>query len=454
MNNFKNKNIGILGLGLTGRSAIKFFNKNAINVIGWDDLEVQRNNIVSSKIQILDLQLLKNLKLIDLLFVSPGIKPNHPVIKLAKKNNINITGDLEIFWKKESDNKNSFIIITGSNGKSTVTSLIHHLLICSQKSSIIGGNIGVPVLNLKPKNESNIYVIEASSFQLDLVKDIKPNISILTNLTPDHIDWHGSYKKYISSKENLFVNQDSNDIAIININCNESAKFYNKLKRRKNKPKIIKISLNKKLNNSIYYHTGKIYNNLENKNLLIANVKDLSPLFGLHNIENIMISIAAVLNKGVSHNQIKKYLPIFKGLPYRLELIYKDNNISFINDSKSTNLVSCKVALNCFDNIIWIAGGRRKDDKLEDLKSNIKSIKAGYFIGESAGEFVNYFKNNFVCKNSITIKNALLDAINYSKTLNCHSTILFSPACSSFDQFKNYIERGQKFLEEVNKYKS
>ena len=452
MDNIKNKNIGILGLGLTGRSAIKFFNKNSIKIIGWDDLETVRNNILNKTIDILDLKLLKNLKLIDLLFVSPGIKPNHPVIKLAKKNNINITGDLEIFWEKETKNKNKFIMVTGSNGKSTVTSLIHHLMISSKKNSIIGGNIGVPVLNLEGDNKTNFYVIEASSFQLDLVKNIKPNISILTNLTADHLDWHGSYTKYISSKEKLFLNQDSNDFAIINIDCKESFKFYKRINRRKIKPKIIKISLNKKLNNSIYYHSGKVFNNLYNKDIFIGNIKDLSSLYGSHNIENIIISIAAVLNLGVTHRQIKKYLPKFKGLPHRLELIYEDNNLTYINDSKSTNLVSCKVALNCFDNIIWIAGGRRKDDELEYLKSNIKSIKAGYFIGESAEEFVNYFKNKFFCKNSVNIKNALLEAVNYSKTLNCHSTILFSPACSSFDQFKNYEERGQKFLEEVNKY--
>ena len=180
----------------------------------------------------------------------------------------------------------------------------------------------------------------------------------------------------------------------------------------------------------------------------------MSSLIGKHNIENIVISIAAVIYQGVTHEQIKKYLPNFKGLPHRLELIYKDSNVVFINDSKSTNLVSCKVALNCFENIIWIAGGIRKDDDLSYLMDSISSVKAAYFIGESAGEFESFFRNSFYCKNVIDIRYALIEAINYSKKINNHSTILFSPACSSYDQFKNYEERGKIFVKEVSKYKN
>ena len=454
MYNYKNKNIGILGLGVTGRSAINFFSNYSKKIIGWDDLKTTRSDIEEDNIEILDLNILKNLKLIDLLFISPGIKPNHKIIKLAKINNITIVGDLDIFWQTEKKNKNRFIFITGSNGKSTVTSLIHHLLISAKKNSIIGGNIGLPVLSLNSANKPNIYVIEASSFQLDSIKKIKPDISVLTNISPDHIDWHGNYKNYINAKENLFLNQDESDIAIINIDSEECFKLYKRINSRLIKPKIIKISLKKKLRNTIYVDKGKVYDNLNNENVFIGRIRDLSSLLGKHNIENIVIAIAAAIYEGVTHRQIKKFLPTFKGLSHRLELIYKDSNLEFINDSKSTNLVSCKVALNCFKNIIWIAGGIRKKDELSYLDDSISSIKAAYFIGESAGEFVSYFRNSFYCKNTINIKYALIEAINYSKKLKGHSTILFSPACASYDQFKNYEERGKIFVEEVNKYKN
>ena len=454
MYNYKNKNIGIIGLGITGRSAINFFSNYSRKIIGWDDSKTIRSNIVKGNIEILDLNLVKNLKLIDLLFISPGIKPNHKIIKLAKINNINIVGDIDIFWQKEEKNKNRFIFVTGSNGKSTVTSLIHHLLISAKINSIIGGNIGVPVLSLNSKKKPNIYVIEASSFQLDSAKKIKPNISVLTNISPDHIDWHGNYKNYINAKENLFINQDESDLAIINIDSEECFKLYKRINKRRIKPKIIKISLNKKLRNTIYVDGEKVYDNINNKNIFIGRIRDLSSLLGKHNIENIVIAIAAAIHEGVTHEQIKKFLPSFKGLSHRLELIYKDSNIEFINDSKSTNLVSSKVALKCFKNIIWIAGGIRKKDELSYLNDSISSVKAAYFIGESAGEFVRYFRNSFYCENSMDIKCALKEAINYSKKLKGHSTILFSPACASYDQFKNYEERGKIFVEEVNKYKN
>ena len=452
MYNLKNKNIGILGLGLTGISAINFFKDNSKKMIVWDDVKKIRNNITLNDIEILNLNFPKNLKQIELLFVSPGIKPNHSIIKLAKKYKINIIGDLDLFWQKESKNNNTFIFITGSNGKSTVTALIHHLLISAKKQAIIGGNIGVPVLQLKPDVKPNIFVIEASSFQLDAVKNIKPNMSILTNISPDHIDWHGNYEKYIISKENLFMNQDSNDIAIINIDNEEALKVCNRISNRKVKPKIIKISLKKKSQNTIYIEEGKVFDNLNNNNVFISDIKNLTFLIGSHNIENILISIASVKNLGVTNEEIKKYLPTFKGLSHRLELIYKDSKLKIINDSKSTNLVSCKVALNCFENIIWIAGGIRKDEKFSYLKDNINSIKVAYFIGESADEFVNYFGDYFYCKNVKNLKNAVRDAMNFTKSIGDDSTILFSPACSSYDQFLSYEQRGIFFSDEVNKY--
>ena len=169
MFNYKNKIIGILGLGLSGKSAIKFFKNFSKKIIAWDDKEIVRKSVLDNNVEMLDLKLINNFKMLDLLFVSPGVKPSHPVIKLAKNNKVQITGDLDVFWQEQSNKKNKFILITGSNGKSTVTSLIHHLLVSSNKPSNIGGNIGIPVLNLISDKTANYYVIEASSFQLELI---------------------------------------------------------------------------------------------------------------------------------------------------------------------------------------------------------------------------------------------------------------------------------------------
>jgi len=450
MDKNKIKKIGILGLGISGESAIDYFKNKLVNIIAWDDIESIRKKFEKKNIIIKDLSNAKNIELIDILFVSPGINPMHPIIVLAKLKEIKIIGDLDVFWKDKFNGKNKFIIITGSNGKSTVTSMLGHLLKNNKYQTVVAGNIGVPVLGLKNKKETTYYVIEASSYQLELVENLKPDIAILTNLTADHIEWHGSLKQYINAKEKLFLNQDSNNLAIINIDNDFGLNFYKKINKRAIKPIIIKISTKQKLDNTIYLDNGDIVDNLENNKTLIGKVKNLTSLKGMHNIENILCAVAAASHLGLTHDQIRSILPTFKSLPNRLETVYIDKNIEIINDSKATNLESCKVALGCFDQVIWIAGGRRKQEDFKCLVNSLNNIQAGFFIGESGDDFVSYFKNYFYCENSININMAIIEALKFSKKTN-NSIILFSPGCSSFDQFKNFEDRGNIFKAEINK---
>ena len=245
MDKYKIKKIGVLGLGISGVSAIDYFSSKLINIIAWDDIEIIRRRFEKKNIIIKDLNNTKNIELIDTLFVSPGINPKHPIILLAKLKKIKIIGDLDVFWKDKFSDKNKFIVITGSNGKSTVTSMLGHLLKNNKYQTVVAGNIGIPVLGIKTKKKPTYYIIEASSYQLELVKILKPDIAILTNITADHIEWHGSIKKYIAAKEKLFLNQDSNNLAIINIDNNYGLNFYKKINERNIKPRIIKISTKK-----------------------------------------------------------------------------------------------------------------------------------------------------------------------------------------------------------------
>ena len=452
-NNYININtMGILGLGISGRSVINFLKKNDVKVFVWDDDEKIRNDFKISKTILSNFNEVINLKKIELLFVSPGISLKHPIISLAKKNNISIIGDLDIFWENLHKDSDKVIAITGSNGKSTVCSIINHLLTRSKKKSSLGGNIGIPVLNLKPALDSITYVLEVSSYQLELMKKIKPNIAILTNLSSDHLERHGTYKDYVKSKEKIFMNQDSSDIAIINTDTKEGEKIYKTLKSKINGPNIIRISINNKFKKSVYLKNGRIINSLGKKNKSLGKVKEITSLLGEHNIENILISLSAVLSYGLSHKQINAYLPKFKTLPHRIEELGTKKNIKFINDSKSTNLVSSSVALDCFKNIIWIAGGRRKKDSFKLLNEKITNIKAGFFIGESGEEFFNYFKNNFYCKNCLNLELALNTAIKYAKKIDLNVIILFSPGCSSFDQYNNFEIRGNDFKNKVSMF--
>ena len=450
MGKHKIKNIGVLGLGISGESAIDYFNRKLINIIAWDDIEVVRKKFANKNILIKDLSNVKNIELVDTLFVSPGINHKHPIILLAKLHKIKIIGDLDIFWKDKYNDKNKFIVITGSNGKSTVTSMLGYLLQKNKYQTLVAGNIGVPVLGVKTVKEPLYYIIEASSYQLELVEVLKPDIAILTNLTADHIEWHGSLKKYISAKEKLFLKQDSNDLAIINIDSNYGLSFYEKINKRTIKPIIIKISTKQKLDNTIYFDNGNIIDNLYNNKILIGKVKNLTSLKGMHNVENILCALAAASHIGLSHDQIKTYLPTFNSLPNRLETVYSDKNIEIINDSKATNLESCKVALSCFDQVIWIAGGRRKQEDFNYLGNSLNNIQAGFFIGESGNDFLSHFKKHFYCENSMNINTAIIEALKFAKNIN-NVTILFSPGCSSFDQFKNFEDRGNIFKNEINK---
>jgi UDP-N-acetylmuramoylalanine--D-glutamate ligase len=278
MGKHKIKNIGVLGLGISGESAIDYFNRKLINIIAWDDIEVVRKRFAKQNIIIKDLSNVKNIELVDTLFVSPGINPKHPIIILAKLKKIKIIGDLDIFWKDKFNDKNKFIVITGSNGKSTVTSMLGHLLKKNKYQTVVAGNIGIPVLGIKTKKEPTYYIIEASSYQLELVEILKPDIAILTNITADHIEWHGSINKYIAAKEKLFLNQDGNNLEIINIDNNYGLNFYKKINKRTIKPIIIKISTKKKLDNTIYLDNGNIVDNLYNNKTLIGKVKNLTNL--------------------------------------------------------------------------------------------------------------------------------------------------------------------------------
>jgi len=451
MDKHKIKNIGVLGLGISGESAIDYFNSKLVNIVAWDDKEYIRKRYEKRNIIIKNLNNVENINLIDTLFVSPGINPKHPIIILAKIKKIKIIGDLDVFWKGQCDGENKFIVITGSNGKSTVTSMLGHLLKKNKYRTVVAGNIGVPVLGIKTKKAPSYYIIEASSYQLELVEKLKPDIAILTNLTADHIEWHGSLNKYISAKQKLFINQDCNDLAIINIDNKHGLNFYKKINNKKIKPKIIKISTKQKLKNTIYLDDQNIIDNLYNNKTLIGKVTSLTVLKGIHNIENILCTLAAASHIGLSHDQIRYHLPTFETLPNRLETVYMKKNLEIINDSKATNLESCKVALSCFDKVIWIAGGRRKKEDFKYLVNSISNIQAGFFIGESGDEFLNYFKNYFYCENSKNINTAVIEAIKFAKSTNNNTKILFSPGCSSFDQYKNFEDRGNVFKQIIHK---
>ncbi len=415
--NFKNLSFFIYGLGATGISTINFLKRrDAINYTVWDDnLKFRRKyrSKISSNIK-------KSLKSVDYIVLSPGINLKKSQYKKdLKKFRKKLITDIDLLYL--SNNNFKSIVITGTNGKSTTCKIITHLLKKNNFKVQLGGNIGTPVLDLKIK-KNFIIVIEASSFQLSHSKFIHPSYALLLNITNDHLDWHGSMQNYLQSKLKIFNLQKKNDFALINENLK---KYYT---RKKFSGKCLLIKKKDYL---------KIKNKIKN-NYLKSNAND----------ENM--SFVYILSKllKINTNTFIKTMSSFEGLAHRYEVFFKKKGVTFINDSKSTSFQSAKLALSGGQNIFWILGGLpKKNDKiiLKHLKNKI--IKT-YIIGKNINFFKKQLKNSVKYTVSKNLKNAIISAlrdIKLEKRFN--NTILFSPGAASFDQFKNFEVRGDKFKE-------
>ena len=411
----KKKSFLVYGLGVTGRSVINFFKKKKIkNFFVWDDKVNLRQNFNNENF----LKLYDIIKKVDYIILSPGIslknaKHRKNLLQYQKK----IITDLDLFYLTNSKFKS--IVITGSNGKSTTCKIIYHLLKKNNFKVGMGGNIGTPILNLKVKK--NIFlVIEASSFQLSHSKFIHPNYAILLNITNDHLDWHGSMNEYVKSKFKIFNLKKKKNFALID------EKFTKKFKKEKYLARVI-------IPNFKEYQKIK----LKLKNVYLkSNINDQNM--------NFAFSLSKLLK--IKKKSFVKSMHTFCGLPHRHEYFLRKKNITFINDSKATTFHAAKFALSNNKNIYWILGGLPKDkDKivLKDIKKNI--IKS-YIIGKNPIFFKNQLKHQTKSCVKGNLKKAILQILKDMKLLKkLENTILLSPSAASFDQFKNFEQRGNEF---------
>ena len=417
----KDSSFAVYGLGLSGNSVLKFFKKkNVKNFYTWDD-KINKNNKKK-------FNLFKNsLDEVDYIIVSPGINIQKTRFKSKLfRNKKKLITDLDLFYMQKIPIKS--IVITGTNGKSTVCKLTQHIFKTNKLDTQLGGNIGKPVLDLKI-NRKSIVIIEASSFQLSYNKFIKPTFAAILNIGSDHLDWHNTITNYKNSKFKIFSNQDDNDIALLS---NEQLIKLFKKKNYLSKLRIVRRNpLNKVIKKKITNHYLTSVSNLEN----LAFVYQISKLFKIKET----IFLKAVNN--------------FKGLPHRHEIFLKKNKITFINDSKATSFDSTKHALNNNKNIFWIFGGlpkMRDNFNLRGLSSNI--IKS-FIIGKKTNYFKNQVSKKIKYKISFNLKNAIKDIFKeLLMKKDSEATVLFSPASASYDQFNNFAERGNQFKKITKEY--
>jgi len=416
LNIFYKKKILIYGLGKSGLSVLKFLKKD--NQITTHDDKIKVDNKKITKIKF------------DYIIISPGIDINKcNLSKFLKNNSKKIYTDLDIFYNHHK--LNNKITITGTNGKSTTAKILYDVLRDQKVDVRLVGNIGNPILSEKKVTNRTVFVIEASSYQLEYSKLFKSNISLILNISLDHLERHKTINKYVSAKFKLVKNQSKKDVAILNIK-----NFYIKreLESKNYLPKIIKIKKN--VDNTFLNKINNEYFNTEG------------------NKENLkfILEVAKILN--LKKDLLVKTLKKFKGLKYRQEIIFQSKKLTIINDSKATTFSSSASLLRSLTNVIWIVGGQAKrGDKLLLSKKNCKNIKAYIF-----GANVNFFKSkikklmkyeSFQDLKSLVKKLSLEIKLDKNKI---HKTILFSPSAASFDNFKNFEKRGEYFNQLIKKY--
>ena len=422
--NYKNQDVGILGLGLSGLAAARVLLNSKANIFVFDDKKEKPSIIKKSNWINYNYWPWESIKT---LVVSPGIpinnKEKHNAIKLAIDNKVKIINDIDLFV--EIYPKAKIIGITGTNGKSTTAALLFHILKFNKIKSVICGNFGIPACSINDPGENGVIILELSSYQLDGAKSLSLDIATIINITPDHLDYHETFDRYVSSKLKIINFLKRNGIFIYD----KSNKLLNKIIDA-NKYNSLKFS-------SVHKKEAKDF------------INDNNYLKGTHNAINASIAISIAKKLNINDNKIELAIKRFEGLSHRMEPLYISSNFKIINDSKSTNGESTAAALKSFSNIFWIVGGKPKNDGIGQAKNFLDKVVEVFLIGNSTKYFseeILKFNENIPINECITLEKATILAIKKSKMSKLKNyVILLSPSAASFDQFKSFEDRGNQF---------
>ncbi|MBB4076576.1 UDP-N-acetylmuramoylalanine--D-glutamate ligase [Bartonella fuyuanensis] len=451
---YKGQKVALFGLGKSGLAAAQALIDGGAKVVAWDDNFANVQTAFRQNIPTRDLRSEDWSEFVALI-LSPGVPLNYPtphwVVEKARKKNIEIIGDIELFVRARnhflqhsgfSDQDVPLIAITGTNGKSTTTALIAHLLEQMGYDVQMGGNIGIAILTLKPFVRKRIYVIECSSFQIDLTPSLQPTIGLLLNLTPDHIEQHGSFACYVQAKRHLIAQASQAFISVDDAACQV---LYQQLLHEGKK--IEAISKDHFVENGFYADGTKLFSVRQGQRHMLADLASMVSLHGRHNAQNALMALATLQALKITDPLIEKHLASYKGLDHRMQQVRKIGAVLFVNDSKATNADATAPALCTFNNIFWIVGGQAKKEGIESLKEFFPKIRKAYLIGSAAKEFASIIGSSFPFSMSLTLENAVREAT--VDAMGCKAkevVVLLSPACASYDQFKNYEVRGEAFV--------
>ncbi len=449
---FAGRRYGVFGLARTGRSVVASLAASGAEAWAWDDTAAAREEVAG----LVDLNTAE-LGGLDGLVVSPGVPLNrHPLAARARAAEVPVIGDIELFAQARAELPSAMVVgITGTNGKSTTAALLHHIVAASGRAALLGGNIGAPILGEDALPEGGVYVLELSSFQIDLTFSLACDVAILLNITPDHLDRYEGMAGYAASKARLFSIQQGG-VAVIAADDGFTAAVAARATPsalRAPSPSgevarsaggglgprtIVRVS-----NMQVLTHGVSVVDRTAYVDGVAWGSQSIWPsLPGPANAQNAAAAIAAARALRIADDAIRAGLATYPGLPHRMEIVATKRGVRFVNDSKATNPTSVAPALQAFDDVHWIAGGQAKTDELDALLPHLRHVRAAYLIGEAGPLFGRLLEGRVATRQSGTLAQAVRDAAAAALP---GDTVLLSPACASFDQFANYEARGNAF---------
>ena len=449
---FEGKTVALFGLGLSGIASARALQAGGAHVMAWDDAEASREAAADEGIEIADLQDADWGKF-AVLILAPGVPLTHPephwTVKKASEANVEIIGDTELFFRerKRLGSKARVVAITGTNGKSTTSALTAHVLKAGGLNASLGGNIGTAILDLPPLSDDQVYVIEFSSYQIDLTPGLEADAAALLNITPDHLDRHGTLENYAAIKGRIFSGLTEGGLAVIGVDDAHCRAILDKLD---GPYEVAQISVRNPVETGVSAANGVLREFRNDNEFASLDLTGIGTLRGEHNAQNAAVCFALARGMELDADAIAQGLKSFPGLEHRMEEVGRLGKVLFINDSKGTNADAAAHALASFDNIFWIAGGLAKAGGIESLQGYFPSITHAYLIGEAADDFARTLGDKVEHTICGTLDKAVAAAAADAAASDAiEPAVLLSPACASFDQFRSFAVRGDAFKDAV-----
>ncbi|MBN8985599.1 MAG: UDP-N-acetylmuramoyl-L-alanine--D-glutamate ligase [Rhizobiales bacterium] len=450
---FAGRRVAVFGLGGSGLASCEALRAGGADVVACDDSADRMSAAAQAGFVTADLRHAA-WETFAALVLTPGVPLTHPqphwTVLLAQRAGVEVIGDVELFCRERRRHAPNapFVAITGTNGKSTTTALIAHLMREAGHDVQMGGNIGTAILSLEPPRAGRVHVIEMSSYQIDLCPSLDPSVGILLNVSEDHIDRHGSIAHYAAVKERLVAGVQPGGAAIVGVDDGWCRAVADRLDQA-GKP-VVRVSVRQPLADGMYVEHDTIVRAAGGARTEIARIGGIGSLRGVHNAQNATCAAAVALALGVRGDVLQKGLRSFPGLAHRMEQVGRRGNVLFVNDSKGTNADATARALASFGDIFWIAGGKPKSGGITSLAEFFPRIRKAYLIGAAAQEFAATLDGKVPYEISETLEVAVPNAARDAEAAGLSdAVVLLSPACASFDQFPNFEVRGVRFGELV-----